>query len=588
MKNRSWLQVFSLLVTIWISLSSAVAEELKFIEIKVEGLEGEVLKNIELALSHPEKLIKNGQVDELMLALFQKEAPQKIRESLQTFGYYFPRIDLALKRGPDSLLLTVSVEPGKPVRIAAIKIEISGPGSSEEAFLESRPAFPLKEGDILRQDLYEEAKTTLLEWAREAGHLDSNFSLHRLLISLEEKKADIELNLETGPRFYFGKITFAPPLTYPENFLTRYLTFRPGMKFSYKQLAETQFNFTHSGHFLKASVDAQKDEASDYHIPVTIRLTPSKTKRLRFGVGYETDQGGGVFINYQDLNFIQMGHELHGEFRLSERLQGVALDYTVPQDGQLGNKIIFDAGFKRELTDTYTTRSMFSKGEYVFSLGKDRWGAGYLKILREDFSVADQEGFSTFLMPGVRLWERRYDDPVKPKRGFRYSLETREGTPLFGTEGYFWQILAEGDSIIPLGKGFSLLLRSKGGTTLQTESLNTLPPSIRFFAGGDQSVRGYAYQSLGTKNAGGQVIGGRHLLVGSLEVEKAVSKVWGLAIFYDVGNAFEDFNDLELKQGAGVGLRFYTPVGPVRLDVARQIGEKDPQFRIHLSIGFGL
>ena len=114
-----------------------------------------------------------------------------------------------------------------------------------------------------------------------------------------------------------------------------------------------------------------------------------------------------------------------------------------------------------------------------------------------------------------------------------------------------------------------------------------LPASLRFFAGGDRSVRGYAYQSLGPKDENGQVIGGKHLLVANLEIEKKVTAKWGGAIFYDIGNAFDSLSEYELEQGAGIGIRRYTTIGPIRVDLARQIGNRSPRWRIHLSMGFG-
>jgi translocation and assembly module TamA len=115
-----------------------------------------------------------------------------------------------------------------------------------------------------------------------------------------------------------------------------------------------------------------------------------------------------------------------------------------------------------------------------------------------------------------------------------------------------------------------------------------LPASLRFFAGGDRSVRGYSYQSLGPKDSTGKVIGGKNLFVGSLEIERPVLKDWGVALFYDAGNAFNSLSEVNLFQGAGIGLRYYSPVGTLRLDLARQIGVDNPKFRIHFTVGFQL
>ncbi|MEW6184756.1 MAG: BamA/TamA family outer membrane protein, partial [Thermodesulfobacteriota bacterium] len=340
--------------------------------------------------------------------------------------------------------------------------------------------------------------------------------------------------------------------------------------------------------FLEVSIEADPLEARDHRVPVRVRITPSKPKKLRFGLGYDTDKGPGLMARYRDLNVFQKGYEWNSELQLSERLQGLAFDFTLPGSRHLEQKTILKAGVKRETGDPYTTRSYFAEYEHLFPFGRGRIGTGYLRLLGENFEVGTQEGYSTLLIPGVRFWERRFDDPAHPRQGFRYILETRGSAPFLGSSGYFLQWLAQTDYLLPLGKGFSLLLRAQAGNTLQTESLKSLPPSLRFFAGGDQSLRGYDYQSLGPKDGSGKVIGGRNLLVGSLEMEKALTETWGLAAFYDLGNAFDDFSDIGWKHSAGLGLRLYTPLGPIRLDLAHPLGVDTFQLRVHFSFGFGL
>jgi translocation and assembly module TamA len=557
-------------------------------ELVVEGVEGEARQNVETALSPPEGLSREGEVDDLLLARFQEEIPQTVREALEPFGYYHPRVQIATERLPEQLRLRITVDPGPPIRVESVQVTLRGPGSEDPKLKEDLPEFPLQAEEVLRQDRYEEGKIALQDAARESGYLGAEFSVHVIRLSLAENRAKIELTLETGPRYYFGEVTFIPPLTYPETFLQRYLAFRPGRPFSPQRLARTQLNFNNADRFSEISIEADKGEAQDFRVPVRIRLTPAKPKRFRFGAGYETDNGLGMLARYQDLNFSHWGHEVNAELRLSERLQGFGFDYILPGIRNLDNKTIFKLGYKHEITDTYDTRSFFATGEAVYRIGRGRLLSGYLQFLQEDYSVAQQDGIATLLIPGARFWQRRYDDPVRPTQGYRYSLEARGSAPFLGSDGSFVQILPLGDAMVPLGNGFSLLGRGQAGITLQNEPLQSLPPSLRFFAGGDNSLRGYAYQSLGPKNVFGQVVGGKNLLVGTLELEKAFSPTWGLAAFYDAGNAFDDFSQLQIKQDAGLGLRIYTPVGPIRLDLARQIGETDNQYRISLSIGFAL
>jgi translocation and assembly module TamA len=557
-------------------------------EVGVEGLEGEARINVEIALSPPEGILDEDQVDELLLALFQKETPQKVREALEPFGFYHARVETSIERHPDRIFLQVMVDPGPPVRVASLTLGLQGLGAEDEKLKEALPQFPLKEKDILRQDLYEEGKKGLLDAARELGYLDADFSTHVIQLTLAENSANLRLILETGPRYYFGEVSFVPPLTYPEPFLQRYLAFRPGRPFSPRRMARTQLNFNNADRFSEVSIEAEKGEAQDFQVPVRIRLTPSKPKRFRFGAGYETDNGLGMLVRYHDRNFNHWGHEAEAELRVSERLQGLAFDYILPGTRNLDDKTIVKLGYKHEITDTYDTRSFFTTGETVRRIGRGRLLSGYLQFLQEDFSVAGQDGLATLLIPGARFWERRYDDPIRPTRGYRYTLEARGSTPFLGSDGSFLQLIPQGDAMVPLGNGFSLLLRGQAGVTLQNEALQNLPPSLRFFAGGDNNLRGYPYQSLGPKNSSGQVVGGKNLVAGTLELEKALYPSWGLAAFYDAGNAFDDFGRLQLKQDAGLGIRIYTPVGPIRLDLARQIGETDNQYRVSFSIGFAL
>ncbi len=177
---------------------------------------------------------------------------------------------------------------------------------------------------------------------------------------------------------------------------------------------------------------------------------------------------------------------------------------------------------------------------------------------------------------------------VRPSRGYRYLTELKGTHQVPGSDIGLIQLSAEGGLIVPLPARFSLLTRAKIGTTAQNEPNADLPIALRFFAGGDQSVRGYGYKSLGPKDANGDVIGGRNLFAGSIELERAIGKDWGLAVFYDTGNAFNSFSDMQLAQGAGMGLRYYSPIGPIKLDIARQIGVRDPDFRLHITIGLGL
>jgi translocation and assembly module TamA len=191
-------------------------------------------------------------------------------------------------------------------------------------------------------------------------------------------------------------------------------------------------------------------------------------------------------------------------------------------------------------------------------------------------------------MPGVQFSQNRYDSITRPTKGFRYDLELRGTDQFMGSNTGFLQFLGRGEYLISLTQKLSVLTRMQVGATTTSEAASDLPISVRFFAGGDTSVRGYKYQSLGPTDVFGDVVGGKNLLFGSIEIHRAIGKDWAIAAFYDTGNAFDVWSKIDLAQGAGLGGLYYTAVGPIRLYVARQMGVRNPDYRIHLIVGIGL
>ena len=344
---------------------------------------------------------------------------------------------------------------------------------------------------------------------------------------------------------------------------------------------------------------ADKEKAADHVIPVDIQLEESKPKRLRMGVGYETDIGPKGTFKYEDVNFRQTGHRFEAQFDFSAPLMDAGVRYIIPHPKDIRSYSTLRFNAKREdyrdapeyLGNTipdYFAQSLTAEYERARSFGKAGTGAVFLQLLKENSDVGDDHTNTFSVMPGFRLSAINYDNMVRPQRGHRYLVELKGTHQAIGSSTGFVQLIGDGGIIIPLPARFALLTRAKVGLTAQNEKDTDLPVPLRFFAGGDKSVRGYKYKSLGPTDAEGNVIGGKNTFVGSVELEKAIGKDWGIAIFYDAGNAFNDLNEITLAQGAGIGGRYYSPIGPIKLDIARQIDQPRPDIRIHISIGFGL
>jgi translocation and assembly module TamA len=555
----------------------------------LEGIEGDVLKNVREALVLPYGLVRDGKVDRLWLERFRLQADETVRTAMEPFGYYNARVAATIEEGTSGeVRLRVRVEAGEPVRVTEAALALHGPGAEEPQLKALAAAFPLAKGGVLLQQKYEEVKGALLSRAQELGYLDADFPVHEIRIDKPASTARIRLELETGRRYFFAGARIEGAPGYPEAFLRRYLAFSPGEAFSYARLGETQINFTNSERFREVDLTAEKTESREYRIPVLVQLKPGSSKSLRQGIGYGTDTGGRFNVRYRNLNVLDRGHEFYSNLFISEHLQGLATGYILPDAVDIRSSTVLQFNLQREDVSTYTSRLIALELDKNRSLGKGELGSAYIRLQREEYTVGAQESGARLVLPGLRYSGNFYDNPARPARGFRYAFDLRGTHQLLGSDTGLLQLICEGSHLLPLPWRLSLHTRAKAGITLLSDPLSDLPPSLRFFAGGDQSVRGYSYQSLGPLDATGQVAGGKHLLVGSVELERALFKDWGVSTFYDAGNAFDSFTGFRLYQGAGVGLHYYTPVGALNLSVARQVGVDDPGFHIHFTVGFEL
>ncbi|MGB9080079.1 MAG: autotransporter assembly complex family protein [Desulfuromonadaceae bacterium] len=576
-------------LVIWLSLALPL-HAAEPVEIVVSGIEGDVLKNVQESLVLPAGLVREGAVDRLWLERFAKQAEDKARTALEPFGYYHALVTVTVEPAGEEFRLLVRVVPGEPVRLTEVKVTVIGPGSEEKRLDRLVAKFPLNRGDVLLHQRYEEAKAALKIRAQELGYLDAEFSRHEIRVERSATTATIELVLDTGEKYYFGATDIQGAPDYPDSFLRRHLTYKSGERFSYPRLGETQRNFTNSERFKEVIITPKKQAAEAFRVPITVQLKAGPPKSLRPGVGYGTDTGARFTLRYRDLNMFHLGHELYSHLFVAERLQGLVTGYIIPSSKDVRSSTSLQLNLQQEDTATYYSRILALELSRNRSFGKGKLGTAYVRAQYEEYSVGVQDSTARLLLPGLRFFDDRYDNPVRPRRGFRYILELRGTHQLLGSDTALVQILAAGSHLQPLPWRLSLHTRANAGTTMLHDPLRDIPPSLRFFTGGDQSVRGYSYKSLGPRDASGKVVGGTQLLTGSIELERALFKKWGVSLFYDAGNAFNSFSAVTLFQGAGVGLHYYTTVGALNLSVARPLGgnNSNPSLHIHFTVGFEL
>jgi translocation and assembly module TamA len=579
--------VVLLCLLLWLS-PTAYLHAAEPLEIVVSGIDGDALKNVQSTLVLPAGLTEEETVDRLWLDRFAQQAGDTVRKALEPFGYYNAQTVVKVEANGERYRLLVFVTPGEPVRLTEVTVALTGPGSGEKSLQNRITRFPLKKGDVLLHQRYEDAKTLLKSRAVERGYLDAEFTRHEIRIPKAATTATIELALDTGEKYFFGPTRIQGANDYPDSFLRRHLTYPTGAYFSYPALGETQRTFTNSERFKEVTITAEKTEAVANQVPVSIRLTPGPPKSLRPGIGYGTDTGARFTLRYRDLNLFHQGHEFYSQLYLAERLQGLVTGYIIPSPSDVRSSTMLQLNLQQEDTTAYSSKIAALELAQNRGLGPGKLGTAYVKAQYEEYTVGTVTSNARLLLPGVRFTDNRYDNLLRPRQGFHYSVDLRGTHQLLGSDTALVQILAEGSHLLPLPWRLSLHTRVKGATTLLSDTFKDIPPSLRFFAGGDQSVRGYSYKSLGPRDASGAVTGGRQLLFASIELERALYKNWTVSMFYDTGNTFNSFSTVALAQGAGVGLHYITPVGALNLSLARPLGIDNPKFHIHFTVGFEL
>jgi translocation and assembly module TamA len=559
----------------------------EILSLEIVADQSDMQKVLESALTLPSFLTAEKEYNKRWLKYYQKQLPQLVADILQPLGYFKSQTQSQLRQSnSEQQVLHVSVVVGEALNISQIDVQILGPGTESQTLRTLQQTFPLKVDDVLRQDFYEQGKALLLEAAIEQGFLDAHFSVHQISVSLTEYRAEIALYLETGQLYLFGPTSFSADTGYSVAFLNRFLSYQEGDSFSHKWLGQTQLNLLDSDFFNSIDVTPMRDQTIDDRVPIRIDLDPAARHQWRPGLGYGTDTGFRVSLRNHDLNLFGTSHQLKGELLLAEYKQTLAASYIIPDADRLDSQTQIRAGLTREESDSYLSRELFNEVEYQRALSPRLVGSLFLRLTQELYEISSESTRSQLLLPGLRLQWSGARSQATRKINLSGSFEFKGAHDSLFSDTTLLQFSAQVSSRFQIMPTLFAKIRLQGGSTWLEDSLSDLPASLRFFAGGDRSVRGYGYQTLGPEDSDGDVVGGQHLLVGNFELEKHLTTKWGGAIFYDLGNAFDSFANYDLAQGAGVGVRRYTPIGSIGLDLARQVGVSNPSWRVHLSMGF--
>ncbi len=512
-----------------------------------------------------------------------RRADREILKALEVYGYYAASIEKSLERDDKCWQASFRIKRGPRVRLRTVTIKVTGAGQSDAGLTSLLANDDLITGKGLNQRVYDEFKATLAGRAQRRGYFDGRFADSRIDVYPELLVADLTVHFVSGERYRFGPVTLDQAVVDPALAL-RYLEFKPGEPYDADKINDLYAALLAGGYFQNVELRTTPRPAPDLDVPLTIVLTAAAPRTWTTGIGYATDTGAKLRLGYLNQRLNNKGHQFEFASSVSEVIGDATLSYRLPLGSPRDEWLSFDTGYKYENPEDSRSDE--------FRLGvkqiKRRWHGWqetrFVDYRRESFRVGEDDGTSNLVIPGLS-WATQPGLLTARPRGAQRVAFTVSGTDeVLGSDTAFMQLETSGKLILPLWSTARLLFRAEAGWTIKDE-FTDLPFSVRYFTGGDTTVRGYDYKSLGPTDDEGNVIGGADKLAGSVEFDQQVFGNWSVAAFVDAGNAFNSFSDTSLKTSVGGGIRWYSPLGPIRFDVGIPLSDAPDSFRIHITLG---
>lgn len=552
------------------------------VEIKVDGDYPQLQDNAEAFVGEVEGRTANS------LRRYAGTAETQVEDALRALGYYNPVIQWEIIEPPgedeEPARLVLTVQPGEPVRVRSRKVEIEGPASEDPGFTGSLPQKPA-EGDVLNHGEYSSLRQTIENRASRLGYFDGEFTTRKLEVDPEKRVADITLIYRSGERYRLGEVSFSEGHGFEEQLLEQFVRFEPGEVFHADKIARLNTDLSNSGYFSGVDIDASPGAAEDGVIPVNVGLTTRPPRSVAAGIGFSTDVGPRLRGNWREHWINPMGHRRGVETELSAPRQNLSTWYELPLDPPMTDSIRLSAGYQREDIEDVESELLTFGQQWKHQLDDGWLQVASLRWEGERYRIGDDETEqSSLLLPGLGYSKLHADSPLDPSRGYRIQFDVTGAhrAVLSNVDIVHVNFLVKG--LYTLADNHRFLTRFQFGG-VATNRFSDVPPSLRFFAGGDQSVRGYGYETLSPRDDDDVAVGGRYLMVGSAEYQYQFADNWRVAAFVDEGNAVDDLAD-PLATGVGLGIRWISPVGPLRLDVAKGLNpEFGGEWRIHFSMG---
>jgi translocation and assembly module TamA len=570
--------------------------------IDVRGVSEEVERNVLAYLSF-ERYRTSDDLSPDVLERLHNRVEREVVAALKPFGYYEPQVKSSLDSlGGGNWRVTIDIKPGRPIVMSNVDVSVFGPGAEDPLFQRILQDLPLRAGQRLNHAAYEKIKGDLQRTAATYGYLDAVMKRAELRVDPKAYTATATLHLESGPRYRFGT-TEIEQNAIDESLVRRFMRYQQDEPFDLTELLRTQFALDDSQYFSSVEVLPGDPDRSEHIVPISIRAQPDNPSRYSFGVGYGTDTEVRGTASWENRRVNRFGHRFYVELEAAAIGQSLETRYTIPIGDPALEKLSFEITGEQEERGSDIESTSFNFEPSITRV-RGRWQrVWFVTATRTTDEFPNEKRTDTLLIPGVSVASvpQGYLGEALFSRDF--FAELRGSHSAFGSDSDFIQLRVQAERAFDISPRWHLLLRGEVAGSLVAE-FSELPTSVRFFAGGDRSVRGFGYQELspvrtieetnpetGLTETRQIRTGGKHMITGTVELVRDLPRNLGIAAFFDFGNAFDEFgtppdpNDGDfLEYSAGLGVRWRLPVVTLGVDIAQPLSESaSPRLHINFS-----
>jgi translocation and assembly module TamA len=516
------------------------------------------------------------------------DAAREARETAATEGYFSARVEVHIDEATQPWSVRLVVDPGERTQVGEIDLRFNGPAMNDPRsaaiFKRVRDTWPLRRGQPFRQADWDAAKRRAVRELSAWRYAGARVADSRALVDPETRRATLMVELASGPPFRFGEIRVSGVRRYSEQLVENLSPFRPGDDYDRDTLLVYQRRLLESGYFVSVQADIEPEDAKPDAALVRVAVIEAAKHHVEAGLSYSTDAGPRVELRYTNQDVLSSAWRSRSALRLDDKIRTLQFDFDAPprQRGRWNSFFARarETDIQNELTRELAVGAAHNWGAELNPsalLTSAHWEQQ--RVTGDVTGDVTEDRHAVYF--GYRQSLRKTDDFVSPREGYLGSFEVG-GAPSALASRMFVRGVISASFFLPVGRRDDLLLRGQAGRVVAS-SREGIPSTFLFRTGGDQTVRGYGFESLGVKQ-GEAIVGGRRMVVVSTEYTRWVGDAWGIAGFVDAGNAWDDTTLFKAALGYGVGARFRTPIGPIRADLA--YGQQTHQVRLHFSVGF--